>query len=203
MNNKNDLTRQIGKRLKELRKSMGLSMKQLAEKTKLSIPLFSRIENGLLMPSIPTLQEIANVLKVEIGYFFRMEDEEGFVIRRKGKRKILYSKRGAKRGSPVYKTELLAEGMENPFMEPALVTYIGKEEEIKYSKHAGQEFCFVLDGKIKLTLGTKTYVLQKGDSGYWNGTVPHMGVSLSKKPATSLHIHMIPGSRIGTFERED
>jgi len=52
MNNKNDLARQIGKKLKELRKSMGLSMKQLAEKTKLSIPLFSRIENGLLMPSI-------------------------------------------------------------------------------------------------------------------------------------------------------
>lgn len=203
MNNKNDLARQIGKKLKELRKSMGLSMKQLAEKTKLSIPLFSRIENGLLMPSIPTLQEIANVLKVDVGYFFKKEDEEGYVIRRQGKRKISYAKKGAKRGKAVYITELLAEGMDNPFMEPAIVTLIGKEEETKLVTHVGQEFFYVLEGKMELILGAKKYVMGKGDSAYWNGSVPHKGVSLSKKPAKTLNVHMVPGSRVGTFEIKD
>jgi len=203
MNNKNDLAMQIGKRLKELRKEADLTLKRLAEETKLSVPLLSRIENGLLMPSIPSLQEIANVLKVEIGYFFRREDEKGFVIRRKGERKISNSKTGAKKGRPVYKAELLAEGMQNPFMEPAVVTLIGKEEEIECTTHAGQEFCYILDGKVKLTLGNKTYVLEKGDSAYWNGSVPHMGVSLSKKPAKTLNVHMIPGSRVGSFEIKD
>ncbi len=203
MDNKNDLARHIGMREKELRKECGFTLKRLAEETKLSIPLLSRIENGLLMPSIPSLQEIANVLKVEIGYFFRREDEKGFVVRRKGERKISNSKTGAKKGRPVYKTELLAEGMENPFMEPAVVTLIGKEEEVRCTTHGGQEFCFVLDGRVKLALGNNTYVLEKGDSAYWNGSVPHMGVSLSKKPATTLNVHMIPGARIGTFEIED
>ena len=58
MENKNDLARRIGKRGKELRKQSGLTLKRLAEETKLSVPLLSRIENGLLMPSIQTLQEI-------------------------------------------------------------------------------------------------------------------------------------------------
>jgi transcriptional regulator with XRE-family HTH domain len=204
MNNKNDLAIQIGKRLKELRKSMGVSMKQLAEKTKLSIPLFSRIENGLLMPSIPTLQGIANALKVDIGYLFRMDKEKDYVIRRQGARKIYGFGKGIRKGKPPYKTEVLAEGMKNPFMEPAIVTMlIGKEEEVEFSNHSGQEFCYVLEGRVELILGDEKYVLNKGDSAYWNGNIPHKGVSLSKKPARTLNVHMIPGSRIGTFRTYD
>ena len=203
MNNKNDLAKQIGKRLKELRKEVDLTLKRLAEETKLSVPLLSRIENGLVMPSIPTLQEIANTLKVDVGYFFKKEDEKGYVIRRQGERKISYSKKGKKEGKAVYITELLAEGMENPFMEPAIVTLIGKEEETILSSHVGQEFFYVLEGRMELTLGAKKYILKEGDSAYWNGSVVHKGVSLSKKPAKTLNVHMIPGSRIGTFERED
>ena len=203
MDKKNDLATQIGKRLKELRKEVDLTLKRLAEETKLSIPLLSRIENGLVMPSIPTLQGIANVLKVDVGYFFKKEDEKGYVIRRQGERKISYAKKGAKGGKAVYITELLAEGMDNPFMEPAIVTLIGKEEETKLSTHVGQEFFYVLEGKMELTLGAKKHVLEKGDSAYWNGSVPHKGVSLSKKPAKTLNVHMIPGSRVGSFEIKD
>jgi len=203
MNNKNDLATQIGKKLKELRKELDLTLKRLAEETKLSVPLLSRIENGIVMPSIPTLQEIANVLKVDVGYFFKKEDEKGYVIRRQGERKISYAKKGAKRRKAVYITELLAEGMDNPFMEPAIVTLIGKEEDTKLSTHVGQEFFYVLEGEMELTLGAKKYILGKGDSAYWNGSVPHKGVSLSKKPAKTLNVHMIPGSRVGTFEIKD
>jgi len=203
MNNKNDLAMQIGKRLKELRKEADLTLKRLAEETKLSVPLLSRIENGFVMPSIPTLQEIANTLKVEVGHFFKKEDEKGYVIRRQGERKISYSKKGANKGRPIYKTELLAEGMENPFMEPAIVTLIGKEEEARLVTHVGQEFFYVLEGRMELTLGRNKYVLKKGDSAYWNGSVPHMGVSLSKRPAKTLNVHMIPGSRVGSFEIKD
>ena len=75
--NKDDLARRIGSRLKDLRKAMGLSMKQLAEATSLSPPLFSRIENGLVMPSIGTLQLIADFLKVDLTYFFKKEEDGG------------------------------------------------------------------------------------------------------------------------------
>ena len=199
--NKEDLSKRIGNKLKELRKSMGLSMKQLAEETGLSPPLFSRIENGLVMPSIPTLQKISNILKVDIGYFFEIEKEKGFVISHPNKRKIINSKRGSK-GKVSYQVELLAEGMENIFMEPVIVTLVGKENEVELISHVGQEFSYVLEGKMELTLDRKKILLKKGDSAYYNAIIPHKGVSVSKKPARTLNVHLIPGRRTGSFEEK-
>ena len=200
MKDKNDLALRIGGRLKELRKAMGLSLKQLAEATKLSPPLFSRIENGLVMPSISTLQTISNILKVDLGYFFKKEEDKGYAITRKGTRKISYAKRGSK-GKATYGLELLAEGMENPFMEPCIVTeFAGSHDDFPLARHDGQEFVYVLEGKLELTLGEKKFTLNKGDAAYFIGEIPHGGKSLSKKPARTVNVHLIPGTRIGTFE---
>lgn len=201
--NKDDLARRIGGRLKELRNSMGLSMKQLAEATSLSPPLFSRVENGLVMPSIPTLQLISDFLKVDIGYFFKKEEDRGYVITRQGSRKISHSKRLWDK-KPVYDLELLATGMLNPFMEPCIVTALSRpEDDFQMAKHHGQEFVYVLDGKLELTLGEKKFTLNKGDAAYFIGEIPHGGKSLGKKSATTLNIHLVPGSRIGTFQTVD
>ncbi len=196
---KDDLARRIGARLKELRKTMGLSMKQLAQATHLSSALFSRIENGFVTPSIPTLQVIADHLKVDIGYFFKQEEGTGYVITRKGSRRMSYARRGAK-GKTTYGLELLAEGMENPFMEPSIVTeFAAPSEEFQLAKHDGQEFVYVLEGKLELTLGEKKFALSPGDAAYFIGEIPHGGKSLSKKLARTLNVHLIPGTRIGTF----
>lgn len=200
MENKGEFAKQIGNRIKELRKEAGLTLKQLAKATELSAPLISKIENGLAMPSLPTLRLIADALKVNPGYFFRDEDERGYVISRQGNRKIVVSERGPTRKIS-YELELLAEGMENPFMEPAIVTLMGKDQdkEVELATHSGQESMYVIEGRMELTLGEKKYTLKKGDAAYWNGSVPHKGISLSKKPAKTLNVHLVPGKRTGTF----
>ncbi|MCG2776758.1 MAG: XRE family transcriptional regulator [Desulfobacterales bacterium] len=194
MENKDEFARQIGNRLKELRKEACLTLKQLAKATELSAPLISKIENGLAMPSVPSLRVIADALKVNTGYFFRDEEEREYVISRHGSRRKIDSKKG-------YIVELVADGMDNPFMEPAIVTLAkkGQKEEIELAVHDGQEFMYVLEGRIELFLGKKTYILKKGDAGYWNGSIPHMGISLSKKAARTLNVHFVPGKRTGTF----
>ena len=197
---KDDLSRRIGSRLKELRKAMGLSMKQLAEATDLSPPLFSRIENGLVMPSIPTLQLISDFLKVDLTYFFKKEEERGYVITRQGSRRMAYARRGSK-GKVTYGLELLANGMENPFMEPCIVTeFAGPHEDFQLAKHDGQEFIYVLEGRLELTLGEKKFALNKGDAAYFIGEISHGGKSLSRKLSKTLNVHLIPGTRIGTFK---
>ncbi len=195
---KDDLARRIGGRLKELRRSMKVSMRALAEQTGLSSPLFSRIENGLVMPSIPTLQRIADFLKVDIGYFFRLDEARGYVITHSGNHRKVRSGRGP------YQIEPLAEGMENPFMEPCIVTALAKKhEDFPLAKHDGQEFVYVLEGKLELSLGEKNFALDRGDAAYFIGEIPHGGKSLSKKPARTINVHLIPGTRIGTFETRD
>ncbi|MCJ7616082.1 MAG: XRE family transcriptional regulator [Desulfobacterales bacterium] len=204
MKNKDEFAKQIGNRIKELRKEAGLTLKQLAKAIELSAPLISKIENGLAMPSLPTLRLIADALNVNTGYFFIDEEQKGYIISRQGSRKIVVSERGHARKIS-YELELLAEGMVNPFMEPAIVTLMGKDQdkEIELATHEGQECMYVIEGRMELTLGEKKYTLKKGDAAYWNGSVPHKGISLSKKPAKTLNVHLVPGKRTGTFITRD
>lgn len=195
MNVKDSLARRIGNKIKETRKQAGLTLKQLADAAELTPGTLSKIENGLTKPSITTLEMLADSLKVDIGYLFESEEKKSYVISRKGNRKTLDSHKG-------YTVELIVEEMENPFMEPAIVTLKEKnsEKEIDLAVHNGQEFMYVLEGKMELVLGEKRYILRQGDAGYWNGSIPHMGFSLSKKRAKTLNVHFVPGKRAGSFE---
>lgn len=199
MTEKEELARRIGSRLREIRKQAGLTLKQLGEKTNLSHPLLSRIENGLAMPSIPTLEAIANILKIGIGYFFQKEDEKEYIITRDGNRRITEVERGSKHKIN-YIVEHLADGMYNCWMEPVMVTVVGKNKDIVPITHDGQEFIYVIEGKIEVTLGKDKFILKKGDAVYLNGSVPHKAISLSKKPARTLSVNLIPGSRTGLYE---
>ena len=198
MKAKDSLAGRIGNRVREIRKQAGLTLKQLSDAAELTPGTLSKIENGLTKPSITTLEMLANSLKVDIGYIFKNEKERGHVISRQGTRRIIDSQKG-------YAVEFVIEGMDNPFMEPAIVTLREKEQdkEIELATHEGQEFMYVLEGRIELFLGEKRYILKKGDAGYWNGSIPHMGVRLGKKPAKTLNVHLIPGMRVGTFETID
>lgn len=194
MANQDALAGRIGANLKTLRVESGLSQKTLAQSTQLSPTLISRIESGLVRPSIATLELLAQSLKVDIGYFFRDEEKRHFCISLREKRKKIASKRG-------YGIEGLIEGMENHFMDPAIVTLRGKKEEdkVELATHEGQEFMYVLEGEVEVVLGSKRFTLKQGDAAYWNGNVPHKGISLSKKPARTLNVHLIPGTRTKTF----
>jgi transcriptional regulator with XRE-family HTH domain len=195
MTKQDALAGRIGANLKTLRLESGLSQKGVAEATQLSPTLISRVENGLVRPSIATLELIAQSLNVDIGHFFRDEERGQYWISEKEKRKTGPSERG-------YGIERLIEGMENRFMDPAIVTLREKEEEekVEFATHEGQEFMYVLEGKAEVILGSKRFILKQGDAAYWNGSLPHKGVSLSKKPARTLNVHLVPGKRTGTFE---
>jgi transcriptional regulator with XRE-family HTH domain len=202
MVNKVDLAKKIGSRVKQLRSESGLSQKNLAESTGLSPALLSRIENGLAMPSITTLELISSTLKADIGYFFQDDREDSHIVTHPGNRREVLS-RSKPRQSPAYKLELLAEGMKNPFMEPAIVTYLAKDDTVEPTTHDGQEFMYVLEGRAKLTVGGKDYILKAGHAAYWNGNIPHRAISLGRKFARSIHVHLIPGRWTGTFQYED
>jgi transcriptional regulator with XRE-family HTH domain len=199
LTDKDRLSKKIGSRLKHLRKSMGLSIKQLAHETSLSQALFSRVENGFVIPSIPTLQNIADTLKIDITYFLEKEEEKQFVISKNDNRRTISSNPNVSK-SRTYQFELLAEGMENAIMEPVIITLPTEETGLGSISHLGQEFTYILEGQMKLTLGEKEFTLKKGDAAYYNAVIPHQAISLSKKPARVLNVHFIPSNRSSTFE---
>ena len=194
---KDDLAGKIGSKVKESRKERGLTLTWLAEATNLSAPLISRIERGNVMPSIPSLQAIADALNMDVGHFFRNNDGKGYFVSYQAERRILAS-------DLADEIEVLTEGGENAlhmFMEPAVVTpkRMAQMKDTKAACHEGQEFMYVLEGRIELTLGAKKMRLKKGDVAYWECSLPHMAINLSKGRSRTLNVHLIPGKRTGTF----
>lgn len=76
-----DIKKQLGKKIKQIRKSKNLTQEELAEMIEIEVPSLSNIETGKFAPSIETLQKLSNALNVgmwEFYYFNTLTDEQMF-----------------------------------------------------------------------------------------------------------------------------
>ncbi len=166
----------IGKKIKEIREQKGMSLQELAKLTGFSSAILSQIENHLESPSLGTLLKIAKALNVKIGVFFGKEEKDSFTIVRKGEGQHVArfaSKDGITRYGYTYQS--LGIGKANRKMEPFIVTL--EPETVKNEKpyaHEGEEFIYVLEGKVEITLKDNKDVLEPGDSIYYDSTIPHL-----------------------------
>ncbi|MEW6443979.1 MAG: XRE family transcriptional regulator [bacterium] len=166
---------QVGEKLKLLREDKALSLKDLSERTGLSTAVLSQIENHLVSPPLGTLIRLAKALDVRPGYFFDQHADKSFAIVRKDERKQVSrfaSKKGVSYG---YSYESLGYDLKDRHMEPFLVTLEpAPVANPKPSSHDGEEFLFVLEGEMEITLGEHSDVLQPGDAVYYDSKIPHL-----------------------------
>jgi transcriptional regulator with XRE-family HTH domain len=164
----------IGEKIKKLRESKGISLQEAAEKSGFSSALLSQIENHLVSPPLGTLIKISKALDVEMSYFFKDVREAPYTIVRANERKPMSrvaSKTGVKYG---YSYESLAFDKKGRHMEPFLVTLEPATVKDRHSySHEGEEFIFVLEGRMEVQLGEHTDVLEPGDSIYYDSIIPH------------------------------
>ena len=159
----------IGDKIKRLIQRNKISVKELAKKTGLSVSFLNLVEQGKTNLSVGNLKKIANALNVNTLYFFPEEGIPRELIRAGERKSIFMDIKGVR-------VELLAEG--NTAMEP-LLFYIepaaGSEE---FYTHKGEEFIYVLMGKLKICIERKTeYILCPGDSLYFESTRPHKWIN--------------------------
>lgn len=160
--------------IKALRQEKELTLQQVGERTGFSTALLSQIENHLISPPLGTLGKIARALDVDMGYFFGAGSNAEFTIVRHDERRPVSrvaSRQGVKYG---YSYESLAFEQKNRHMEPFIVNLepATRKDRHAYS-HEGEEFIFVLDGKMEVTLGDQVDILGPGDSIYFNSEIPH------------------------------
>lgn len=163
----------IGSQVRKLRNARAMTLQDLANLTGLSKPNLSQIENNLVTPPIATLLKISTALGVSIGYFFQQADQESsiVVVRKK-------DRYGVAKGPHIshigYQYEPLAYPKVDKFMEPFIVHMEERDaESIVYNNHSGEEFLFVLDGKLEFRCGNSVVTLEEGDSLYFDSVVPH------------------------------
>jgi transcriptional regulator with XRE-family HTH domain len=165
----------IGKAVKTQRIAKGLSVRDLASVTGLSPGSISKIENGINIPNVITMKNIANAMGVAVSYFFLDDEEELVQVVRSDKRDKLL-RNNSKSGNVM--EEILSKGKDLQ-MQPCIITFSKGSDSGEAVTHKGEEFVFVLEGKIKFVLeGINEYELYAGDSIYYPCSIPHRWINL-------------------------
>jgi transcriptional regulator with XRE-family HTH domain len=178
--------RDVGRRIREVREGRGLSLKSLAERCGLSLNAISRIERGESSPTVSSLHRLAEALDVPITDFFGTARGLSTVLVRRTQR---LRTRGA--GTML---ESLGSGLPGQRLEPFLMTLLpGAASGQQEIEHAGEEFAFCLEGEVDYRVGKETHRLEAGDSILFHADQPHLCRNTGLEKAVVLFVIRAPG----------
>lgn len=176
----------IGVKIKSLRKERKLTLKQIADHTNLSISFLSQVERSKSSITLESLKKISEALGVNPSYFFSESDrkEETTIMRN------VVSITNTMENQFFYKD--LSGNIENPLFNPILVLLNpGAKREDSYS-HSGQEFLYVLEGKLTILIDKEEHELNPFDCIYLDSTTPHNWINKTDSIVKFLCISSIP-----------
>ncbi len=184
----------VGSRIKAIRESKNITVEQVAERSGLTPEQVGRIEENRNLPSLAPLIRIARTLGVRLGTFLDDNDSLGPVICRKEDRpeSISFSSEMANSRNDL-KFFALAQSKTGRHMEPFLVD-IDSASEGGYplSSHEGEEFLYVLEGVIEVTYGKNKFIVNAGESIYYDSIVEHNVHAADKSRAKILGVVYTP-----------
>lgn len=157
----------LGERLRGLRRSRGLTLRDLGLRTGFSVSFLSKVERGESSLTLSSLARIASALEVPVERVFAAPEVETVVSRQVERRPFRLD------FSPVTYYRLGADGNGSP-IDSVLVelpprTTTGSEP----FRHPGQEFVYVLSGRLAIQLDDKEIVLGSGDAIQYSSDVLH------------------------------
>jgi transcriptional regulator with XRE-family HTH domain len=163
---------EVGKKLRTLRLRKKIGLNDLSKHTGLSPSMLSQLENGKMIPTLPTLSRIAMVFDVGLDHFFGNQGHGIFSIVRANER-IRFPER-PEVPSPSYFFECLAFATQGKGMQAYLGHFPERDsDEIVEHTHDGSEFLFVLEGKLTIRFQGQDHELNSGDSVYMESSEPH------------------------------
>lgn len=177
--------KQIGERLKGLREVLDISAEEIAQLCNIDIEDYYKIENGEGDISISNLHTISKRYGIALdvlmfgeephmsSYFLTRKDQGMSVERRKA-----------------YKYQSLASGFRGRKADPFMVYVEPKPEStvVEQNSHDGQEFDYVTEGRMEITIKNKTLILNVGDSIFFDSSQPHCMRALDGKPVRFLAV---------------
>lgn len=177
--------RQIAERLRGLREVLELTAEDIARECDLSAEEYRRAETGEFDISVSMLQKIARQYGISLDALMFGEEPKmsSYFLTRAGKGTSIER-------TKAYKYQSLAAGFINRSADPFIVTVEPNEAPIHYNSHNGQEFNFVLEGRMMLCIEGKELILNEGDSLFFNSKLPHGMKALDGKTVRFLAVIM-------------
>ncbi|WP_010283057.1 helix-turn-helix domain-containing protein [Bacillus timonensis] len=172
----------LGEKLKEIRKEKRLTIADLAQKTGLSNGYLSNVERNLNSPTIESLRKIVDALSISLVELFQDEDEGTGVVRKDERVTIVKSNDN----SIIY--ELLSPSRNKSLEAMLLKLQPGAESGEFPHTHKGEDFGFIISGKLMYKVGDNTYILEEGDSIYFDSTIPHRYKNIGDTECISIWV---------------
>ncbi|MCJ8304800.1 cupin domain-containing protein [Shewanella sp.] len=159
----------IGASLKVIRKQKGLSQRELAKRAGVTNSTISMIEKNSVSPSVSSLKKVLSGLPMSLVDFFSMEGNA------QSEAKVVYrSDELLDIGDGNLDYKLIGRDYPNRAMSVMSETYPpGSDTGAEMLKHEGEEAAMVLEGRLELTVGDEVFILEAGDSYYFNSESPH------------------------------
>ncbi len=166
--NKENQLKLIADRIKYLREILEVSDEELAAKIDMPIDLYRAYESCEKDIPISMIYDVASVLNVDATELLTGESPKmnTYTVTRAGQGVSVERYKG-------YAFESLAYNFINRDKEPMIVTISKNDKKPQLVTHGGQEFNYVIKGKIGVIIGAKTITLSEGDSVYFDPSVPH------------------------------
>jgi transcriptional regulator with XRE-family HTH domain len=185
----NEVIARIAQKIRATRLRKNLTIQELADRTKVSKGLLSKIENSRTLPSLPVFVTLIQSLDISLREFF--ED----MILLNGKEYLLVKKnqytpmeREGRSGFHYY--HILSQNILTSAMEAVLLT-LDPDATGRPSVTEGYEFKYVISGSCEYHINNEVVILDEGDSIYFDASVPHLPVNKSKRKVIMLVIYFI------------
>jgi len=174
----------VGENIRRIRVGQGHSLRALADQVGVSASFISQVEVGKISPSLSKLKDISDALNTTVAMLIgeAVPKSDSLIVRKNERRQVEHIATGVK-------VSLLS--IPDPFkqMEPLIFELeAGATSGEKSYQHYGQEFVLVIQGKIEISLNEQDHWLDKGDSIYFNSSMPHSFRNPGKVKAVALWV---------------
>jgi transcriptional regulator with XRE-family HTH domain len=176
----------IGDKIRTLRLKKKMGLVELGKHTGLSPAMLSKIERGRLFPTLPTLLRVALVFSVGLEYFFSGAREKPLAaVMRKSERIRLPDRPGVR--DVTFRFESLDYGATERRFNAYFAEFLPvAADKLRPHQHPGVEFIHMLEGALNVHHGGEEYMLESGDSMYFDSGVAHAYRRSSGKSCTAL-----------------
>jgi transcriptional regulator with XRE-family HTH domain len=183
-------TDEVGRRLKETRKSLGMTLKDVAEASGMSPTHISEIERGKTSPTVGALRKIAEALGKETAFFVEEEPLPKVSVVKKEDRETLLLKGD---GDGFATARALTTGIPAGRIKLVLVDE-GPGGTIVAHRHEGEEAIVIVDGGAKVRVGDEEFVLEPGDCLHYSARLEHKAKFTGKGRNKALWVKVLPGA---------
>lgn len=156
----------LGERLRQLRKGSGMTLRDLAERSGLSVGMLSQIENGAADPSLGSLRKLASVFDADVATLFTDPSVPDVYISSPEARMRLMTPSGG------FAYERLTPGRGDLEMLRAVIPP-GAESSSQSWAHPSTECVYVIEGELVVEMGEEQYALSAGQSITFDSRLAH------------------------------